>query len=169
MSACLQSGGMSQDLIRLGALRGLRFGKVVSYGNAIDLNECDFLDYFADDPKTKVIMCYMEGVKDGKRFFRTLRRRGRKEAGHHPQRGPDQGGKSGCSFHTASLAGASSIWSTLTKQAGAIMAHDFEDWIDLGVGFSMIPPIRGPGWGSPGEAKDTGCSMRMNAKNPDLM
>ena len=143
LSACLQSGGMSQDLVRQGALRGLRFNKVVSYGNALDLNECDFLDYFSHDPQTKVIMCYLEGVKDGKRFFRTLRDVAEKKPVIILKGGRTKAGNQAAASHTASLAGASNIWSTLVKQAGAIMAADFEDWIDLGVGFSLLPPIRG--------------------------
>ncbi len=143
LSACLQSGGMSQDLIRQGALRGLLFNKVVSYGNALDLNECDFLDYFSRDPETKVIMCYLEGVKDGKRFFRTLREAAGKKPVVILKGGRTKAGNQAAASHTASLAGASNIWSTLTKQAGAVMAVNFEDWIDLGVGFSMVAPIRG--------------------------
>jgi acyl-CoA synthetase (NDP forming) len=143
VSACVQSGGMSQDLVRLGALRGLRFSKVVSYGNALDLNECDFLDYFSDDAETKIIMCYLEGVKDGKRFFRTLRNAAQKKPVIILKGGRTKAGSQAAVSHTASLAGAYNIWSTLIKQAGAIMATNLEDWIDLGAGFSLIPLIQG--------------------------
>jgi len=67
-----QSGGNAIYLVRQGALRGVRFSKVISYGNACDLNESDFLEYLADDKDTKIIAMYIEGVKDGKRFFKAL-------------------------------------------------------------------------------------------------
>jgi len=143
VSAALQSGGMSQDLALFGSLRGMRFSKVVSYGNAIDLNECDFLDYFAQDAETKVIMCYFEGVRDGTRFFKTLRETAQQKPVIILKGGMTKAGNQAAASHTASLAGASSIWTTLIKQAGAIMATNFDDWINLGVGFSMVPPVRG--------------------------
>ena len=67
-----QSGGNSIYTIRAGDAQGVHFSKVISYGNAADLNECDFLEYFTSDPETEVITAYIEGVKDGPRFFRTL-------------------------------------------------------------------------------------------------
>jgi acetyltransferase len=69
----LQSGGASGEFIRNSALRGIRFSKVVSYGNALDLNECDYLEYFLQDSETKIIAAYIEGVKDGRRFFSLLK------------------------------------------------------------------------------------------------
>jgi acyl-CoA synthetase (NDP forming) len=143
VSAVLQSGGMSQDLALFGSLRGMRFSKVVSYGNAIDLNECDFLEYFAQDPETKVIMCYVEGVRDGKKFFKVLRQTAQMKPVIILKGGRTKAGNKAAASHTASLAGASNVWTTLINQAGAIMATSFEDWINLGVGFSMVPPIRG--------------------------
>ncbi|MCH8064864.1 MAG: CoA-binding protein, partial [Chloroflexi bacterium] len=67
-----QSGANAGDICRTGGARGLRYSKVISYGNAADLTESDFLDYLADDPETTLITCYIEGVKDGQRFLRTL-------------------------------------------------------------------------------------------------
>ena len=52
VGALIQSGGNSTDLMHIAALRGIRFSKVVSYGNALDINEIDLLRYFIDDPET---------------------------------------------------------------------------------------------------------------------
>lgn len=139
----LQSGGISQDLVRAGALRGIRFSKIVSYGNALDLNESDFLDYFAQDPETKVIMCYLEGVKNGARYFEALRNAAQQKPVVILKGGRTKAGNLAAASHTASLAGTANIWSTVIRQTGAIPAANFEDWIDLGVGFSMIQPIKG--------------------------
>ncbi len=69
-----QSGGNVDFTVRHATARGLRFSKVVSYGNASDINECDLLDYFAWDPETKVIAAYIEGISDGRRFAQALKK-----------------------------------------------------------------------------------------------
>jgi len=69
-----QSGGNSYDLIHLGAARGVRFSKVVSYGNASDINEAELLEYFTHDPQTKVIIGYIEGTRDGRRLTNALQK-----------------------------------------------------------------------------------------------
>ncbi len=53
--------------------RGLRFSKVVSYGNACDVNESDLLEYMARDAETKVITMYLEGPREGRRFFELVK------------------------------------------------------------------------------------------------
>jgi acyl-CoA synthetase (NDP forming) len=69
-----QSGNNSVELMLHGAARGLRFSKVVSYGNALDLTEADFLDFLADDAATNVVGAYIEGTRDGRRLLDALRR-----------------------------------------------------------------------------------------------
>ena len=61
-----QSGNLFFELTHFGGSRGLRFSKAISYGNALDLSEADFLDYFAQDAETRVIGAYIEGVRDGR-------------------------------------------------------------------------------------------------------
>jgi acyl-CoA synthetase (NDP forming) len=67
-----QSGANVAEFLFVTATFGLRFSKVMSYGNAVDLNESDFFDYCADDPETEIILAYIEGVKDGRRFRQAL-------------------------------------------------------------------------------------------------
>ena len=85
-----QSGLNSEDLVHSAMLRGLRFSKVISYGNATDLDESDFFEYCTADPETEIILSYIEGVKDGRRFQRALRAASAVEAGRHPQGRPDR-------------------------------------------------------------------------------
>ena len=68
-----QSGGNILELIHFASQRGLKFSKVMSYGNATDVNEADLLEYFAQDAETDVIGAYIEGARDGRRFAQTLR------------------------------------------------------------------------------------------------
>src|SRR4030042_1951735 len=67
-----QSGGNSVYTTRAASYRGIRFSKVVSYGNACDVNECELLEYLTNDTDTRRVAIYIEGVKDGPRFYQTL-------------------------------------------------------------------------------------------------
>ncbi|MCD6372352.1 MAG: CoA-binding protein, partial [Thermococcus sp.] len=68
-----QSGAFGGAALAMGNDEGIGFSAFVSYGNASDLNESDFLEYFADDGNTKAIALYIEGVRDGRRFLKALR------------------------------------------------------------------------------------------------
>jgi 3-hydroxypropionyl-CoA synthetase (ADP-forming) len=68
----------------------VRFSKVVSYGNASDLDEIDLLDYLADDPETEIIGAYLEGAKEVRGW--SSNKGSVQEADHHHQRG-STGGK----------------------------------------------------------------------------
>ena len=61
-----QSGALGSALVDLAAYEGYGFAKFISYGNATNLDESDYLEYLDKDPKTKVICLYIEGIKDGK-------------------------------------------------------------------------------------------------------
>ena len=69
-----QSGGLSLRIPRRASDLGIRFSQVISYGNACDINECDLMEYFSRDPETKIIIGYLEGVKDGPRFLSAFRK-----------------------------------------------------------------------------------------------
>ncbi|MFH1381368.1 MAG: CoA-binding protein [Chloroflexota bacterium] len=138
-----QSGGGATGFVRLAGMRGVRFSKVFSYGNALDFNECDYLDYFAHDPETKTILMYIEGLKNGKKFFDLLRRVTPVKPVVIIKGGRGQSGMRAASSHTAALAGSMKIWETAVGQAGAVSARTFDELADLAVTFNFSPPILG--------------------------
>ncbi len=138
-----QSGGGAQQLVYLASMRGVRFSKVVSYGNALDFNECDYLEYFAQDPETEIILLYIEGVKDGRRFFDLLRQTTPKKPVVVVKGGRGKAGVRSVASHTASLAGSMRAWEAAITQAGAVSAKNFDEMSDLAVSFSFLPPIKG--------------------------
>jgi len=75
VGALIQSGGNSTDLIHIASVRGVRFSKVVSYGNALDINEIDLFRYFIDDPETEIILNYIEGLRGSSREYLELVRK----------------------------------------------------------------------------------------------
>ncbi len=138
-----QSGQLLHQIVFLAAQKGLRFSKAISYGNALDFNECDYLEYFAQDPETKIIMMYIEGVRDGRRFFNSLRDTSAAKPVIILKGGMRKAGARATASHTASLAGSVEVWQTMVRQAGAVAAAEMEELIDLTTAFYYLPPIRG--------------------------
>ena len=137
----MQSGGAAGEFVYYAAQRGMRFSKVLSYGNALDINESDILEYLAADEETKIIGAYVEGLQDGRRFMNTVR----KTTPHKPviilKVGRGRAGAGSAASHTAALAGSPEMWTAALKQAGAVEAHTLEDLVDVIVAFSLLPPI----------------------------
>jgi len=138
-----QSGQAAREIIGKTTQRGVFFNKAVSYGNAIDFNECDFLEYYGRDPEITLIMMYIEGPKDGNRFFNILREVTRTKPVVIIKGGRGQSGTRAVSSHTASLAGSMEIWNTMVSQAGAVAVSSIEELIDTAVSFYFLPPITG--------------------------
>jgi acyl-CoA synthetase (NDP forming) len=143
IGAVFQSGGSSTMLIRYGELRGIHFSKVISYGNALDIDESDFLDYLAQDDETEIIAAYFEGVKDGRKFLDALSNAARVKPVIAIKGGRGIAGSKAVNSHTAAIAGSTSVWGTVFKKAGVIPAQDLSELVDLLVAFSFLPPITG--------------------------
>jgi acyl-CoA synthetase (NDP forming) len=141
VGAFFQSGGAATEFIRYASLRGIRFSKIISYGNAIDLNETDFLQYFSKDKETKIILGYIEGVKDGRTFLNMLKSVASIKPVIIIKGGRSNAGIRSAASHTASIAGSIDIWETALKQSGVVLAESMDDMIDLAVAFSFLPEI----------------------------
>ncbi|HEX5480625.1 MAG TPA: CoA-binding protein, partial [Dehalococcoidia bacterium] len=133
-----QSGNNSVELMLHGAARGLRFSKVVSYGNALDLSEADFFDYLADDADTRVVGAYIEGTADGRRLFDALRRCASAKPVVILKGGRTGAGSRTAASHTAALAGRRQVWSAVLRQAGAVEVDTFDELIDMLVAFAFL-------------------------------
>ena len=138
-----QSGGGAGEFVRYAALRGVRFSKIISYGNASDIDETELLNYFTSDSETKVIASYIEGVKDGGKFVEALALATKKKPVIILKGGRGRTGAKLALSHTASLAGSVKVWQAVFKQYGAIMVSNFQELIDQVVAFTFLPPITG--------------------------
>ncbi len=142
-----QSGANAGDFCRTGAVHGLRFSKVISYGNAADLDESDFFEYCAEDPSTEIITSYIEGVKDGQRFLAALRLAAAAKPVIILKGGRTEAGGRATISHTGSLAGGLEIFDAACRQAGAVRVDDMEEFIDCTVAFRFLKRLSGPGVG----------------------
>lgn len=138
-----QSGGNASQAIRLGNNRALLFSKVVSYGNALDLDETDFLEYLAKDPETAIIGAYIEGVKDGRRFLKVLGDAARAKPVVILKGGRGKAGARAIASHTGSLSSGAAVWDTVFRQTGAIRAQSVEDLVEIVYVLNSYPPKLG--------------------------
>ncbi len=138
-----QSGGNAEDVIRMGPLRGIHFSRVVSYNNASDLNESDFLECCAQDAETKIIGAYIEGVKDGRRFLQVLRDAAKAKPVVMLKGGRTEAGARAAASHTGSLAGTDEVWTGLCKQTGVIRVYSLGELLDVMMTFLLLPLPKG--------------------------
>ncbi len=134
-----QSGGLSIDFAYLGKWRGIRFSKMLSFGNGCDLRETEMLEYLRHDPETKIICLYMEGVKEGRDFIQVLRKTAMKKPVIIMKGGLSDSGSRAVSSHTASMGGSKKIWESVLRQCNVLQVHDLHEMADAALAFSMLP------------------------------
>ncbi|MBK7328868.1 MAG: CoA-binding protein [Dehalococcoidia bacterium] len=139
-----QSGMNAGEFIRYAVPRGIRCSKVISFGNGADLKAADFFEYLADDPKTEIIVAYLEGIQDGPRLAKAIRRAAQKKPVAILKSGRTEAGSRAASSHTASLAGSLQIFDALCKQAGALRVESLEELVDTAVAFRFVKQLAGP-------------------------
>ncbi|NKB57318.1 MAG: CoA-binding protein [Alphaproteobacteria bacterium] len=135
-----QSGGLGIDIVRRGQERGLRFSGLMTGGNCADLGPADLLEFYLADPETKVIGMYLEGVRDGRRFYDLLRRAKAKKPVVLLKGGRTDLGHKAAVSHTGVLAADARIWQALARQTGAVLVEDLESFIDALLTFQSLQP-----------------------------
>ncbi len=138
-----QSGGNAIYFVRHAAQRGVRFSKVVSFGNAADVDESDLLEYLTNDTETKIIIAYIEGLKDGRRFSEVVRKAAAAKPVIMMKGGSTEAGARAVASHTGALAGSARIWDGLLRQAGVIPAFTLEELGDILVALLYLPVPHG--------------------------
>jgi acyl-CoA synthetase (NDP forming) len=138
-----QSGSFVDYLVWFLSTKGVRFSSVVSCGNECDLGAEDFLEYLGQDEHTKTIVAYMEGVKDGRRFFEVAREVARKKPIILWKGGASEQGAKAAASHTGALAGSASIWNAMFKQTGIVNVTTVEEVVNCAVAFHYLPLPKG--------------------------
>ena len=125
-----QSGGIGEKLFELGLARSIKYSKGISFGNGIDLDSPDFMEYMAADPRISVIGAYLEGAKDGHRLFTTMKDASRLKPLVVWKAGRTDVGAAAAASHTGSMASSPRLWSAALRQSGAIEVQDIEELTD---------------------------------------
>jgi acetyl-CoA synthetase (ADP-forming) len=147
-----QSGGHAMTFSRQAFLQGIIINKSISFGNGIVIDGSDFLEYFGQDPEIKVIGLYLEGVRDGRRFFEVLKKVSARKPVVILKGGRTDDGGRAIASHTGSLAIAVDIWNAAVKQSGAVSVPGLEEMIDTLKALLFLPPVRGERIGVAGGA-----------------
>jgi acyl-CoA synthetase (NDP forming) len=136
-----QSGGHANNMPIYSSPRGLRFSKIVSYGNGLDVDESELLEYLSRDPETEIIAAYIEGIKDGRRFRTSLEGTAAKKPVVIYKGGTTEAGQRAAHGHTASLTSSIAVFNTLCRQMGTIQVDDIDELIDVLVTLRFVKPL----------------------------
>ncbi len=124
-------------------LQGVEISKSVSFGNGIVLDASHYLEYLVRDEETKVIGMYLEGLRDGARFFRVLREVTAQKPVVIWKGGRTEEGGRAIASHTGSLAAPQVVWEAAVKQCGAINVSRQEELVDTLKALLFLPPVQG--------------------------
>jgi len=138
-----QSGNCGLEVNYFAKKRGLGFSKFVSLGNQIDILFHEYLDYIKDDPDTRVILLYMEGLKDGREFLRIAKETTKSKPMIAIKVGTSSAGARSAMSHTGSLAGSNEVYAASFKQAGIVRVQNSDELLDVGEILAKCPIPKG--------------------------
>jgi len=138
-SIVAQSGNMGSQLIAFAELQGIGIRGFCGSGNESMITIEDYLDAFELDDLTKIVMLYIESVKNGRRFFESAKRVGLKKPIVLLKGGQSKAGSKAASSHTGALSSDTRIFNAVCRQAGIIKVEKPMDLLDLSACFSSLP------------------------------
>ncbi len=158
VSMISQSGGLAGDMVKAGAIRGIRLSKLCTVGNSIDVTPGELLEWLVEDPDTGIIGLYLEDPRDGRRLCDALHA----AKGHKPVvmlvgGRTAQGGGAAVS-HTGALVADHRIWDAISASTGTSIVSTIEDllaavaylqrWVDADIGGDLDTLVIGVGGGA---------------------
>ncbi|MGC8585147.1 MAG: acetate--CoA ligase family protein [Thermoplasmata archaeon] len=126
-----QSGTYGVTLLELMEKHHIGVSKFISFGNKVDINEIDMLEYFMSDNDTKIISGYLESFRDGRKFFEMSREVSLEKPVIILKAGKTREGQIAAKSHTGALAENYSVYEGAMKQSGVITVDDIEDMVDI--------------------------------------
>jgi acetyltransferase len=138
-----QSGALCTAILDWALANGIGFSRFVSLGNKADVDEVDLMEAWDGDPNSKVIIAYMEGLRDGRRFMEVARHVTSRTPVIAVKSGNTEAGSRAVSSHTGSLAGSNRAYDAAFRQAGVLRAGSIQDLFDYAIGFAYQPVLQG--------------------------
>lgn len=138
-----QSGAILASILDWSQSAGIGYSKIYSLGNKADLSEVDFIAEAADDPNTKVILCYIEDVSHGPEFLKVVSEATRKKPVVILKSGTSHSGALAASSHTGALAGSDLAYNTAFKRCGVLRVSSMSELFDLAISFVNQPVPKG--------------------------
>ena len=138
-----QSGALGTAVLDMAMAGLIGFSKFASLGNKADVSEIDLLEAWGDDPDSRVILIYVEGLPDGQKFIDVARVVTRDKPVVAIKSGVTASGSRAVSSHTGSLAGSEAAYKAAFRQAGVIRATSMEALFDYARAFAYQPLLKG--------------------------
>lgn len=142
-SVVAQSGNMGNQLLAFAELQGIGIRAFCGSGNEGMITIEDYLDAFEVDPLTETVMLYIESVKNGRRFFKSARRVGKKKPIILLKGGQTNAGSKAAASHTGALSSDSRVFNAVCRQAGIVKVERPMELLDLSAAFSSLPLPKG--------------------------
>jgi acyl-CoA synthetase (NDP forming)/spermidine/putrescine-binding protein len=141
-----QSGTVVVALVR--GDMSIGFSYIVSSGNEVGVTSADYLQHFVDDPGSRILCAYLEGINDPVQFVATAEnaRKARKPI-ILVRTGRTELGRATSAAHTASLAGSYEVQSALFRQKGIVHCSDLDEWMQAIEMFRFAQPPQAGGLG----------------------
>jgi acetyltransferase len=139
-----QSGALCTAILDWAIGNDVGFSKFISLGNKADTSEVDFVEALATDPETRVIIGYIEGVEDGRRFLQVARAASRLKPLVMVKSGGTAAGARAASSHTGTLAGSERAFQAAFRQSGVLRAASIEELFNVARAFAYQPLPAGP-------------------------
>lgn len=143
VSVLAQSGNVIDSLTHYAGVRGAGFSKIISLGNAIGVSFPEYIAYLKDDPNTKAVMIYLEGIKDGNKLIRVARDTAKVKPVIALKVGRSKAGARAAASHTGSLAGDELVVDAAFRQAGIVRVSNVDELFDVAHTFSTCPLPKG--------------------------
>jgi acetyltransferase len=143
VSLLAQSGNMGTRIMNNAMRYGIGFSRFVCCGNEADIFLEDYLEYFARDSNTRVIMLYIEGLRDAKRFLRLARQITTTKPIVALKSGRTKGAARASKSHVGALTGSDEVYTAAFKQAGVIRVDDDDELCDVTFALLNQPLPRG--------------------------
>jgi len=138
-----QSGNFVSSFENYAQLTGVGVSRAVSAGNAAAVTVPDYLEYFAEDPQTRVALAYVESVGDGRGFMERLRGAAERKPVVVVKGGATRGGQRAAASHTGALASDDRVFDGAARQAGVSRAESVEQGFEVAASFATQPLPRG--------------------------
>ncbi len=134
-----QSGNMGIQLLAFAEQQGIGIRAFCGSGNEAMMTIEDYLDGFEVDSLTRTVILYVESIKNGRRFFESARRVGKKKPIVLLKGGQTKAGKRAAQSHTGAMTSDTRIFNAVCRQAGIIKVERPMDLLDLAAAFSSLP------------------------------
>jgi len=122
-----QSGALGVAMIGKTTVENIGLSAIVSVGNKTDVDEADLLEYLVTDDHTKIVLMYIEGVRNGERLIQAVKMTTQKIPVVVIKSGRSERGAIAAASHTGSLAGSDEIFEAIMRQCGVLRAESVEE------------------------------------------